>query len=64
MSDPAPSDLVRVTALLEAAEFNPTSEQKAEILDAYPHVCEMLARLKRDYGFSDEPAHVFTPLKF
>jgi hypothetical protein len=64
MSLSAPSNLATVTALLEAAEFNPTPEQKAEILDAYPPVREMLARLKHDYGFGDEPAHVFVPLKF
>jgi len=50
--------------MLEAAEFSPTPEQKAEILSAYPHVREMLARLNQGYGFGDEPAHVFTPLKF
>lgn len=64
MSLSAPSHLATVTALLEVAEFSPTDDQKAEILDAYPHVREMLARLKHDYGFGDEPAHVFVPMKF
>lgn len=53
-----------VEALLEAAEFSPNEDQKAEIHDAYPHVLDMLARLKNDYGFGDEPAHVFVPTKF
>lgn len=53
-----------VHALLEAAEFSPNADQKAEILDAYPHVRDMLERLKKDYGFGDEPAHVFVPMKF
>ncbi|MCH8467177.1 MAG: hypothetical protein LAT78_11510 [Roseinatronobacter sp.] len=64
MSQSAPSTLAAVDALLEIAEFSPTPDQKAEILDAYPHVREMLQRLKHDYGFSDEPAHVFVPMKF
>lgn len=53
-----------IDSLLEAAAFSPTAEQKAEILDAYPHVRAMLDRLKTDYGFGDEPAHVFVPTKF
>lgn len=64
MSELEPTSLTVIDALLEAAEFSPTAEQKAEILDAYPHVRKMLERLKRDYGFQDEPAHVYAPSKF
>lgn len=64
MSKPGHSFIAVVDALLEAAEFSPSADQKVEILDAYPHVRDMLERLKADYGFEDEPAHVYVPRKF
>jgi copper homeostasis protein CutC len=53
-----------VTALLAAADFAPSPSQFEEIVDAWPNVKAMLGRVRRDFAFSDEPAHVFVPLKF
>jgi hypothetical protein len=36
----------------------------AELVDAYGHVAAMVARIRRDRPYSDEPAHVFVPLTF
>lgn len=57
-------DPEEVKALLAAARFSPDSDQLAAIVDAYGHLRLMLDRLDADYGFDDEPAHVFSPLKF
>lgn len=64
----APEDDValraEVTALLKAADFSPTPSQFEEIAAAWPNVKAMLGRVRRDFGFGDEPAHVYVPLKF
>lgn len=53
-----------VAVLLKSADFAPTDLQLEEILEAWPHVKKMLKRLNRDFGFGDEAAHVFDPLRF
>ena len=53
-----------VAALLAAADFAPTPTQVEEIVAAWPNVKAMLGRVRRDFGFGDEPAHVYVPLKF
>lgn len=64
MDTPIPIAAAEVEALLAAARFSPDAAQLAEIVDAWGHVRAMLDRLDADYGFADEPAHVFSPLKF
>jgi hypothetical protein len=64
MTNSVPVDNAEVEALLKAADFHPDAGQMAAIVDAYGHVRVMLDRLKTDYGFGDEPAHVFDPLRF
>lgn len=53
-----------LTALLKAADFSPSPSQFEEIAAAWPNVKAMLGRVRRDFGFSDEPAHAYVPLKF
>jgi hypothetical protein len=50
-----------VAVLLRAAGLAPTPEQFDEIVEAYGYVRAMTARLKSDYGYAVEPAHVFVP---
>jgi hypothetical protein len=35
-----------------------------ELVDAHAHVQRIVARIPRDRPRGDEPAHVFTPMKF
>lgn len=64
MTSPVPVDPSEVEALLTAANFSPNDQQREAILDAYKYVRAMLDRLDTDYGFADEPSHVFDPLRF
>ena len=50
-----------VAVLVEAAGLAPSPTQFDEILDAYGYVRAMTARLRSDYGYEVEPAHVFVP---
>ena len=50
--------------LVRNAGLDPSDQQFEEMFDAYQHVKAMLDRLNRDFGFADEPAHVYSPLKF
>jgi hypothetical protein len=36
----------------------------AELVDAYGYIAPMLARIRRDRPYADEPAHVFVPTVF
>ena len=50
-----------VVMLVKAAGLTPTPAQFEEIVEAYGYVRAMTARLKSDYGYGDEPAHIFMP---
>jgi hypothetical protein len=50
-----------VAVLVQAAGLAPSPEQFDEIVEAYGYVRAMTARLKSDYGYEAEPAHVFVP---
>jgi hypothetical protein len=50
-----------VAVLVKAAGLAPTPAQLDEIVEAYGYVRAMTARLKSDYGYEVEPAHVFLP---
>lgn len=60
------ADLVEVSreevaALVKAAGLSPSPAQFDEIVEAYGYVRAMTARLKSDYGYEAEPAHIFVP---
>ena len=50
-----------VAVLVQAAGLAPSPAQFDEIVEAYGYVRAMTARLKSDYGYEAEPAHVFVP---
>jgi hypothetical protein len=53
---PRPED-VQVLAAHAGLSLSPA--HFAELLDAYGHVQKMLARIRSDRPYADEPAHVF-----
>lgn len=48
-----------VAFLSASAGFALTDQQRSEYVEAYLHVADMSARLKRDRSYMDEPAHLF-----
>ena len=50
-----------VAVLVQAAGLTPSPAQFDEIVEAYGYLRAMTARLKSDYGYEVEPAHVFVP---
>ena len=46
-------------ARIRAAGFRPGEESLREMFAALPHLEAMRERLRRAYGYGDEPAHVF-----
>lgn len=50
--------------LVKNAGLAPPAWQFDEMFAAYQHVKAMTDRLKRDFGFEDEPAHVYCPQRF
>jgi hypothetical protein len=62
---PAPKATAEEVALLvKLARLQPTPAQFEEIVEAYGFIQEMTARLHTNFDFGEEPAHVFTPIKF
>ena len=65
----SPTETIEVSreelaVLIKNAGLTPTEQQFEEMYEAYGYVGAMLGRLKRDFSFTDEPAHVFTALTF
>ncbi len=53
-----------LSVLLKNAGLSPTPSQFEEMFEAYQHVKAMTDRLKRDFTFYDEPAHVYDARRF
>ena len=45
---------------IRLAGFRPSDEVLAEMWEALPGVEAMRARVRREYDYEDEPAHVYT----
>ncbi|MXQ14463.1 hypothetical protein [Microvirga makkahensis] len=59
-----PIDREELVILAKNAGLNLPEEYFPDLVDAYGHVQEMLARLHRGRARGDEPAHVFVPKTF
>jgi hypothetical protein len=53
-----------VAVLMRNAGLSSDPKRFEETFDAYQHVMAMVNRLKSDFSFADEPAHVYLPLSF
>jgi hypothetical protein len=53
-----------IVSLAKYAGLDLPPEYFDELVDAFGHVQRMVARLPADRPRGDEPAHVFTPVKF
>ena len=53
-----------IAVLVRLAGLDPSPEHFAQIVEAWGHVEQMLARIRRARPYAAEPAHVFTPAKF
>jgi hypothetical protein len=53
-----------IVLLAKYAGLDLPPEYFDELVDAYAHVQRMVARIPRSRPRGDEPAHVFTPMKF
>lgn len=47
--------------IIKRAKITLTPEQKADLIEAYPHVASMIERVHRPRSLMAEPAHVFVP---
>ncbi|WP_170984260.1 hypothetical protein [Rhodoligotrophos defluvii] len=59
MSDTESISLEELRSRLAARGFSPGEASLREIQDAWPYFQAMRARLRRGYGYHDQPAHVF-----
>lgn len=66
VSEPESSPPTRETlaTLIAQANMQPGPEQFEEMYDAFLHLSAMVKRLHTHFAMGDEPAHVFTPVKF
>lgn len=66
MSDDSPALVSRdeLAVLVKHAGLSPPPSQFEELFNAYQHVKAMTDRLKRDFAFHDEPAHIYCPQRF
>ncbi len=65
IENPAPrASAEEIALLVKLARLDPSPSQFAEMVEAYGFIQEMTARLHTNFDFGEEPAHVFTPLKF
>ena len=44
----------------ERAGLTLNDEQLAQLLEGAPYALEMVRRLRRDHGYADEPANIFS----
>jgi hypothetical protein len=61
---PTPTKREEIGVLARRAGLNLSPAHFDELVDAYAHVEQMLARLHRGRSYAAEPAHVFVARKF
>jgi hypothetical protein len=61
---PQPATREEIAVLARRAGLDLKPEHFDQLVEAYGHVEQMLARLRGARTYADEPAHVFVPTKF
>ena len=62
--NPEPAAREEIAILARRAGLNLSAEHFEQLVEAYGHVEQMLARLRGARRYADEPAHVFAPTRF
>ena len=61
LTDPPPASEDEVRLLLKRAGLDLPEELLRQFLLSWPGYEAMVRRIPRDYGYADEPAHIFRP---